>query len=106
MILPVKSMSLVLLLGLYGSAFAQADRKPFFGETHIHTVWSFDAYLFNTRATPDDAYDFAKGKPLKHPLGKTYQISRPLDFMAVTDHGFYLGVFASRAGWKDDAPAP
>ncbi len=70
------------------------DRKALFGELHIHTKWSFDAYLFNTRATPDDAYEFAKGKPLAHPLGETFQLSRPLDFMAVTDHAFYLGVMA------------
>jgi hypothetical protein len=57
----------------------------------MHTAYSFDAYLFNTRATPDDAYEFAKGKPLAHPLGQTFQLKRPLDFMAVTDHGFFMG---------------
>ena len=78
------------------AAFAQeaSERNALFGELHIHTAWSFDAYIFGTRATPDDAYDFAKGKPLKHPLGQTYQLTRPLDFMAVTDHGFYLGAMA------------
>jgi len=75
------------------TAQAQSDLKPLFGELHMHTVWSFDAYLFNTRATPDEAYDFAKGKPLKHVLGDTYQLTRPLDFMAVTDHAMYLGAF-------------
>ena len=82
---------------LSASALAQSDaganRKALFGELHMHTSWSFDAYVFATRATPDDAYEFAKGKPLKHPLGETYQLSRPLDFMAVTDHGIYLGDF-------------
>jgi len=68
--------------------------KALFGELHIHTRYSFDAYVFSVRATPDDAYGFAKGKPLKHPLGKTYQISRPLDFMAVTDHASLMGVFS------------
>lgn len=73
------------------------ERKALFGELHIHTGWSFDAYVFNVRATPDDAYNFGKGKPLRHPLGKTYQLSRPLDFMAVTDHGIYMGVMARMA---------
>jgi len=94
MVINSKSVLACLLsLGLCAGSFAQdgADRKPLFGETHIHTAYSFDAYLFNTRATPDDAYNFAKGKPLKHPLGKTYQLKRPLDFMAVTDHGFFMG---------------
>ena len=75
----------------------EADRKPLFGELHIHTGWSFDAYVFGVRATPDDAYEFGKGNPLKHPLGKTYQMSRPLDFMGVTDHGIFLGAFAKMA---------
>ncbi len=79
----------------WATSLAQAadgeSRKPLFGETHIHTAYSLDAYMFSTRATPDDAYEFAKGKPLKHPLGKTYQLQRPLDFMAVTDHGFFMG---------------
>ncbi|MCH7908537.1 MAG: DUF3604 domain-containing protein, partial [Candidatus Hydrogenedentes bacterium] len=86
------------LLFLATASTAQADdKKPLFGELHIHTSWSFDAYVFNVRSTPDDAYEFAKGGPLKHPLGKTYQLSRPLDFMAVTDHGIYMGVFVNMA---------
>ena len=83
--------AIALFCAISPVAMAQADRQPFFGETHIHTAYSFDAYLFNTRATPDDAYNFAKGKPLKHPLGPTHQLKRPLDFMAVTDHGFFMG---------------
>lgn len=93
--------TLVLITVLSVSAMAEpgagADRKALFGELHIHTQWSFDAYLFTTRTTPDDAYEFAKGKPLKHSLGKTYQLSRPLDFMAVTDHGIFMGVYAMMA---------
>ena len=81
------ALSCAVSLGAVG----QADRQPLFGETHIHTAYSFDAYLFNTRATPDDAYNFGKGEPLKHPLGPTHQLKRPLDFMAVTDHGFFMG---------------
>ena len=69
--------SLILILCISTAAFAQSDRKPLFGELHIHTKWSFDAYVFGVRNSPDDAYNFAKGKPLEHPLGKTYQLSRP-----------------------------
>jgi hypothetical protein len=86
-------------MGIAVSTLAQSDdgsaRKPLFGELHMHTRYSFDAYVFSTRATPDEAYEFAKGKPLEHPLGKTYQISRPLDFMAVTDHALYMGTFSA-----------
>ena len=65
-------LAALLSLGLSASSMAQdaADRKPLFGELHIHTAWSFDAYIVGVRATPDDAYEFAKGKPLKHPLGE------------------------------------
>jgi hypothetical protein len=91
------AMAVAVMMGLSNVSTAQSDTKALFGELHMHTAWSFDAYLFNTRATPDDAYNFAKGKPLKHPLGQTYQLTRPLDFMAVTDHGMFLGAFAKMA---------
>jgi len=68
-------------------------RRAFFGETHLHTSWSFDAYIFgNTKATPADAYDYAKGKPLKHALGFDMKITTPLDWMGVTDHSEYVGI--------------
>ncbi len=67
-------------------------RDVFFGETHIHTSWSFDAYVFgNTLTGPEDAYQFALGKPIRHPAGYMVQIKRPLDFAAVTDHSEYMG---------------
>jgi hypothetical protein len=62
-------MTGLVTLGLSVGSFAQdeTERKPLFGETHIHTAYSFDAYLFNTRATPDDAYNFFTGLYL--PIG-------------------------------------
>jgi hypothetical protein len=76
-------------------------RQPFFGETHIHTKYSADAVLARTRNDPYDAYRFAKGGPggivglppfdaMDTPL-RTYQIDRPLDFTAVTDHSEGFG---------------
>lgn len=85
---------LVALIGWPSPAPADAHRQAFFGELHMHTALSLDAYLFGVRATPDDAYEFAKGRPLQHPLGQVYRISRPLDFMAVTDHAVYMGSLA------------
>ena len=73
------------------------DRNLYFGDTHVHTKYSFDAYIFGTTASPDDAYSFAKGAPIKHPLGFDMQLSEPLDFYAVTDHGFFLGMFEKLA---------
>ena len=69
------------------------NRNAYFGDLHIHTSWSFDAFVNNVRTTPDDAYDFGKGQPIDHVSGKKIQINRPLDFMAVTDHAEYMGMF-------------
>ncbi len=91
----------ILIAVLSPAAMAQTgegpERKALFGELHMHTWWSLDAYSMATRLTPDDAYEFAKGMPKKHPNGQTYRISRPLDFMAATDHSEFMGV-AARMG--------
>ncbi len=69
------------------------ERNAYFGETHIHTSWSFDAYTFgNLKAGPEDAYKFAMGEPIDHPAGYKIKITRPLDFLAVTDHAEYVGI--------------
>lgn len=69
------------------------DRKAYFGDLHVHTKNSHDAYLFQVKATPDDAYRYARGEALQHTLGGTIQLrGEPLDFTAVTDHGELLGV--------------
>ena len=67
------------------------DRNVYFGDLHVHTKHSFDAYIFGTTATPDDAYKYAKGGTIQHPLGFDMQLREPLDFYAVTDHGFLMG---------------
>ena len=75
---------------------AQADveqnplRNAYFGETHVHTAYSLDAYLGGTRLTPADAYRHAKGEGVVV-NGKPHRMRRPLDFAAVTDHAEYLG---------------
>jgi len=74
-----------------------AARVPLFGDLHVHTTYSFDAYIFGTLATPDDAYEFAKGKSIKHPAGFNVSLDRPLDFYGVTDHGTFLGHVAEAA---------
>ena len=73
-------------------------RRPFFGDTHVHTTYSFDANSQDTRNTPRDAYRFAKGEALGiQPYDaegnalRTVQLDRPLDFTVVTDHAEFLG---------------
>ncbi len=68
-----------------------SERQAFFGDLHIHSGWSFDAFIYNVRTDPGDAYSYARGIPIKSPAG-TIKIKRPLDFASVTDHSEYLGV--------------
>ncbi|MEM8561754.1 MAG: DUF3604 domain-containing protein, partial [Pseudomonadota bacterium] len=72
-------------------------RNAYFGDLHVHTSLSFDAYAFGTTASPSDAYRFARGEPIDHPSGFKMQLARPLDFYAVTDHAMFLGVVQEAA---------
>jgi len=83
-----------LLLAASQSGWAdEADRKAYFGDLHLHTSYSFDAYvMFASRVTPEQAYRFAKGEPVPF-QGKTVKRAEPLDFLAVTDHSENIGVF-------------
>src|SRR5689334_16048232 len=79
---------------LVSPAFAQTtpERNAYFGETHVHTGWSFDAYIFgNTKTGPEDAYKYAIGQTILHPMGYPIKITTPLDWMGVTDHSEYVG---------------
>ena len=67
-------------------------RNAYFGDLHVHTEYSFDAYNFGTTATPYDAYRFAQGEAIEHPAGYQIQMATPLDFYAVTDHAMFLGL--------------
>ncbi len=68
------------------------NKNAYFGDTHVHTVLSFDAFIMGTRRTPDDAYEFAKGAAIEHASGFKMQMKKPLDFLMVADHAFYLGM--------------
>ncbi|MEM7017575.1 MAG: DUF3604 domain-containing protein [Pseudomonadota bacterium] len=70
---------------------ANPNRNAYFGDLHVHTKYSFDAFIFGTRATPDDAYNYARGGSLQHPGGFEMKLKAPLDFYAVTDHSMFLG---------------
>lgn len=76
---------------------ANAERNAYFGDLHVHTTYSFDAFAFGTLATPYDAYRYAKGEAIKHPAGFDVQLREPLDFYAVTDHAMFLGVVKAGA---------
>jgi len=74
------------------------DRNAYFGDLHVHTELSFDAYIFNVRRTPDDAYRFARGEAIGHAGGFNVRLAGgPLDFVAVTDHSEYMGAIGEAA---------
>lgn len=112
---------LALCLALTAAAAGAApcdDRDPlrraYFGDTHVHTGWSLDAYSrFGAIATPDGAYRFARGAPIALPpfdvngaSERRLQLERPLDFAAVTDHAENLEQvrICSSAARQDDRP--
>ena len=67
------------------------DMNLYWGELHVHTTESFDATLFGNSLSIEDAYRFAKGEPLTVAGGEVMQLSRPLDFVAITDHAEGFG---------------
>jgi len=79
-----------------------ARRKALFGDLHVHTRYSFDAFAFGTVASPSDAYRYAKGEAIKHPAGFDMQLKAPLDFYAVTDHAMFLGAVAAASDTRTE----
>ena len=84
----------VLILGFANTGTAAESTQLLFGDTHLHTSYSFDAYLNkNQTADPDTAYRWAKGLPVIHPYNRSrVQIKTPLDFLVVSDHAELMGV--------------
>ncbi len=74
------------------------QKNVFFGDLHIHTRLSPDAFTQGVRAFPEDAYTFARGGTIPHAAGYAISLSRPLDFAAVTDHAEYLGALDTGRG--------
>ncbi|MFT5572507.1 MAG: hypothetical protein ACI9FR_001430 [Cryomorphaceae bacterium] len=75
---------------------AKAQTKSFptqvyFGDTHLHTSNSGDAFAFGARLSPEHAYRFAKGEEVTSTTGQMAKLSRPLDFLVVADHAEGLG---------------
>jgi len=67
--------------------------RPFFGDTHLHTSYSMDAGAFGARLGPREAYLFAKGRQVTASTGQPAKLSRPLDFLVVSDHSDGMGFF-------------
>jgi hypothetical protein len=83
----------------------------YWGDLHVHTNYSFDAYFFNELNGPREAFAFAKGGSASLPCGsaadmpcKTVKLDVPLDFTAVTDHSELIGGFADYCGLPGQPP--
>jgi hypothetical protein len=68
--------------------------RPLFGDEHVHTGWSGDAGMSGTTLDPEDAFRFARGEEVISTSGQPAQLSRPLDWMAITDHSDGMGVIS------------
>lgn len=81
----------------FAEPYSPAVRNTFpdnvyWGDTHLHTYLSGDAYSMGTSVTPDQAYRFAKGETIHATGGEKVRLQRPLDFLMVADHAENLGV--------------
>jgi len=66
--------------------------RVYWGETHLHTGLSLDAGLFGNTTGPDTAYRLARGEQVTSSTGQPLKLSRPLDFLVVTDHSDMMGI--------------
>jgi hypothetical protein len=79
--------------------------RPFFGDTHLHTAMSFDAGMFGAKLGPVDSYRFARGEEVTSSSGQRVRLSRPLDFLVVTDHSDFMGLAPDFVGGKPEVIA-
>ncbi len=101
---PLRALLGVILCALAGASPAaenyspypeqQFPRQVYWGDTHLHTSNSFDAYPFrNERVGPEEAYRFARGETVTSAgIGQPVKLRRPLDWLVVSDHAEYLGM--------------
>ncbi len=100
------TVAILLVAGVFYFADAQSIGEPdrdnnkpnplknvYFGEQHLHTQNSFDAFTIGTRLTWEEAYNYAKGMEVTIlPSGQKIKKSKPYDFVAITDHSEYFGI--------------
>lgn len=72
------------------AAASNPQRNAYFGDLHLHTRLSLDAYLYDIETLPDDAFRYAQGEPVRY-MGRNVRRRAALDFLAVTDHAEFLG---------------
>ncbi len=70
---------------------AEFPDRPYWGDTHLHTDNSVDAFGFGTRLGPEEALRYARGEEVTATTGAQSQLARPLDFLVIADHSDALG---------------
>ena len=70
---------------------AEFPERPYWGDTHLHTDNSVDAFGFGTRLGPEAALQFARGDEVTSTTGTRAKLARPLDFLVIADHSDGLG---------------
>lgn len=73
----------------------------YWGDTHVHTSYSFDAGGFGNTLGPDEAYRFARGERVTASMGQEAQLVKPLDFLMVADHSDNMGMVADLFAGKE-----
>ena len=91
----------------YSAPIAEGSKQLYWGDTHLHTTQSADAFTLGSRLGRDAAWRFARGETVETENGIPVRLRRPLDFLAITDHAEYLGIFpmleradGQLAGWE------
>ena len=90
----MKTLLQVVMIGLFCAPVMSHTRELLWGDTHVHTSNSFDAFpRGNQSADVDTAYRYAKGLPVVHPYHRArIRIQEKLDFLVIADHAEFLGV--------------
>jgi hypothetical protein len=79
--------------------------RVFWGDTHVHTGWSADAGAFGCTLGPEEAVRFARGEEIKSAHGEPVKLSRPLDWIVVSDHSDGMGVIQELIAQNPDLMA-
>ena len=90
----MRRMMIAAMLCTMSTGSLADPKQLLWGDTHLHTSYSFDAYTNNNfTSDPHNAYRYARGQPVIHPYNRTrVQIGTPLDFLVVSDHAEFLGI--------------
>ena len=94
-------LSFLMIFPVFGNAVEYSTgvdkdypRKLLWGDTHLHSNQSADAYTIgNSNLTPSDAFRFARGEEVISEKGVRAKLRVPLDFLMVSDHATFLGMF-------------